>query len=509
MVDKDEAGRPGSAPVNPSSAAPPAASGTEEQAYLSQLNERIRNCLADRVVLKPLTRWNEAYKEFPRFVMEYLVARYVDPGEPVNGQSKIDRILTEHYTESAKKELIKSRIKESGEYLLLGQLSVRLDQAKDHYWADVPSLGDDHVRVAQKVLAQYRDTLMTSGAWGTMTIEYDATYEIAKRKYPFYIREFTPFQVMLREGSLDEYASKRREFSEDEWVDLLVQSIGFNPVRFDRRTKWLMLLRLVPFVEANYNLIELGPRETGKTYTYRNTSSRSFIISGGKSTIPSLLYNKVTRKLGVIGLKHVVFFDEIANTRFDDPEATISMLKDYMQTGRYARGDQEFSAQCAIVLGGNIDTDLAGKRPSSKYEHLFAVLPQELQDTAFLDRIHGYLPGWEMPKIRPENYATGYGFMTDYLAEVFAELRRRNFQTHVSAAFDFGSMTGRNQDAIKKTAAGMLKLLYPDLALGEAQADLLKRVLAFAVEMRKRIVDQLAVMKPDEFRSVVYTYSIR
>jgi ATP-dependent Lon protease len=270
-----------------------------------------------------------------------------------------------------------------------------------------------------------------------------------------------------------------------------------------------MLLRLVPFVEANYNLIELGPRETGKTYTYRNTSSRSFIISGGKTTTPSLFYNKATRKLGVIGLKHVVFFDEIANTRFDDSEASISMLKDYMQTGRYTRGDQEFSAQCSIVLGGNIDTDLAAKRAAAKYEHLFAVLPQELQDTAFLDRIHGYLPGWEMPKIRPENYATGYGFMTDYLAEVFAELRRRNFQTHVSAAFDFGSMTGRNQDAIKKTAAGMLKLLYPDLTLGEARADLLERVLAFAIEMRKRVVDQLAVMKPDEFKNVKYDCSPR
>ena len=185
----------------------------------------------------------------------------------------------EHYTESAKKELIKSRIKESGEYLLLGQLSVRLDQGKDHYWAEVPALGDDHVRVAPKVLAQYRDALMTSGAWGTMTIEYDATYEIGRRKYPFYIREFTPFQVILREGSLDEYAAKRRQFTEDEWIDLLVQSVGFNPVRFGRRTKWLMLLRLVPFVEPNYNLIELGPRETGKTYTYRNTSAKSFVIS--------------------------------------------------------------------------------------------------------------------------------------------------------------------------------------------------------------------------------------
>ena len=479
---------------------------SNQENYLTHLNEKIKESLADRVVLKPLTRWNEAYKEFPRFVMEYLVSRYVNPGTPVEGQSKIDRILTEHYTESAKKELIKSRIKENGEYLLLGQLSVRLDQSRDHYWADVPALGDDHVRVAPKVLTQYRDALMTSGAWGTMTIEYDATYELSHKIYPFYIRDFTPFQVILREGSLDEYAAKRRLFSEEEWIDLLIQSIGFNPIRFDRRTKWLMLLRLVPFVEANYNVIELGPRETGKTYTYRNTSSKSFVISGGKATTPTLFYNNATRKLGVVGVKHVVFFDEIANTRFEDADASISMLKDYMQTGKFTRGDQGFSAQCSIVLGGNIDTDLRRKLPSERYEHLFAILPVELQDIAFLDRIHAYLPGWEMPKIRPENYATGYGFMTDYLAEVFSELRRRNFQTFVSAAFDFGSMTGRNQDAIKKTAAGMLKLLRPSLTISETQSDQLGDVVEFAIEMRKRVVDQLATMRPEEFGSVKYDY---
>ena len=476
--------------------------------YLATLNDKICRVIPDSVVMKPLTRWNEAYKEFPRFVMEYLVARYVDAQDPAHGQQKIDRILAEHYTESSKKELVKSRIKESGEYVLLGQLSVRLDQAKDHYWAEVPALGDPHVRVAQKILAQYRDTLMTSGAWGTMTVEYDATYEIGSKKYPFYVRDFTPFQVMLREGSLEDFARKRREFTDDEWLDLLVQSIGFNPIRLEQRTKWLMLLRLVPFVESNFNLVELGPRETGKTYTYRNTSSRSFVISGGKATPAALFYNKTTRKLGVVGLKHVVFFDEIGNTRFEDAEASISIFKDYMQTGKFTRGDQEFSAQCSIVLGGNIDTDLAARKPSDHYEHLFAPLPDELQDVAFLDRVHGYLPGWEIPKIRPENYATGYGFITDYLAEIFAQLRRRNFQTHVSAVTDFGNMTGRNQDAIKKVSSGMLKLLRPDATPEELNGTLAKQVIDFAIEMRKRVTDQLAAMKPQEFSQVAYDYRL-
>jgi len=474
---------------------------------LEALNKKIETVLGDRIILKPLTRWNETYKEFPRYVMEYLVARYVDPLAPVVGQRKIDSVLSEHYTESAKRELIKSRIKEAGEYTLLGQLTVRLDQYKDHYWADVPALGDNTVRVSQRVLAEYRDVLMTSGAWGTMAIEYDATYEIKGKKFPFYIREFTPFQITRLD--VDDYIAKRRAFEDEEWLDLLVQSIGFNPTRFSRRVKILMMLRLVPFVESNFNLIELGPRETGKTYTYRNTSNRGFIVSGGKATPATLFYNKGTRRLGVIGLKHVVFFDEIANTRFDDAEASISVLKDYMQTGKFTRGDQEFTGQCSIVLGGNIDTDVENSRPADKYDHLFAVLPAELQDTAFLDRIHAYLPGWEMPKIRPDNYATGPGFMTDYMAEIFAELRRLNFQTHIAAKASFEGMTGRNQDAIKKTAAGLLKLLHPHLSPDELLPRVAEDLLEIAVEMRKRVIDQLAKLQPSEFAGVTYGYRLQ
>jgi ATP-dependent Lon protease len=271
----------------------------------------------------------------------------------------------------------------------------------------------------------------------------------------------------------------------------------------------LMLLRLVPFVESNYNLIELGPRETGKTYTFRNTSNRAFVVSGGKATPATLFYNKGTRKLGVIGLKHLVFFDEVANTSFDDAEASISVLKDYMQTGKFSRGDQEFSAQCSIVLGGNIDTNLEARQPEGRYRHLFEPLPEALQDPAFLDRIHAYLPGWEMPKIRPENYATGYGFLTDYLAEIFAELRRRNFQTHVNAWVDMGAMTGRNQDAIKKTAAGLLKLLHPHRTPDDLREQEIAPVVEIAVEMRKRVTDQLGKLLPTEFSHVVYSYELR
>src|SRR6266498_6024288 len=382
---------------------------------LTATDEKVLQYMADRVVYKPLTGWNDAYKEFPRYVLEYLCARYVERDNPIAGQKRIDRLLQEHYVDSDAKELIKSRIKEKGEYVLLGSLQARLDAARDHYWAEVPALGDNYVRINPRVLDDHGEALLTGGAWGTMTILYDARYELGSRIYPFYIREFKPFQITRLD--LDDYIAKRRLFSDDEWIDLLITSIGFNPAKFDQRVKLLLLLRLVPFVEPNYNLIELGPRETGKTYTYRNTSSRSFVVSGGKATPATLFYNKATRKLGVGGLKHLVFFDEIANTRFDDAEASISVLKDYMQTGKFSRGDQEFSAPCSIVLGGNIETNLELRQPEAGYTHLFQVLPVELQDPAFLDRIHAYLPGWEMPKIRPENYSIGYGMLTDYMAE--------------------------------------------------------------------------------------------
>ena len=470
-------------------------------------SEEIVSLMGDRIVSKPLTRWSEAYKEFPRFVLEYLVAKYVDPENPNMGQLKIDKILSEHYVASNDKELIKSRIREDGQYVILGPLNVRLDESRDHYWADVPALGSHHVRISRLILNEYGDALLTGGAWGTMVIEYDASYELKGTKYPFYVRDFTPFQITRL--NLDDYIEKRKLFSTNEWINFLIESIGFNPYAFSDREKTLMLLRLVPFVEQNYNIIELGPRETGKTYTYRNTSSRSFVISGGKTTPAILFYNQVTKKIGILGQKDVVFFDEIANTHFIDPDATISVLKDYMQTGRFTRGGEEFPAQASIVIAGNIDTEIEKKKPSDSYRDYFEVLPQELRDLAFLDRIHAFLPGWEMQKIKPENYAKGYGFITDYLAEIFSLFRRENrYATLVNAHLDFGEMTGRNQDSIKKTMSGMLKLVFPHRTIEDIEYDELRFCCDLATECRQRTIDQLHVMAPGEFKEILLSTSL-
>lgn len=463
----------------------------------TSLDEKILAHLGDRVVLKPLTRWNDAYKEFPRYVMEYLCARYVDPANPGIGQHKIDRLLSEHYVGSESKELIKSKIKEKGEYTILGQFQVRLDAARDHYWAEVSAIGENYVRVSPSILQNFGDALLTSGAWGTAVIEYDPTYELGRKKYPFYIKQFTPFQVTRLD--LDDYIEKRRLFTTNEWIDLIITSIGFEPSRFSEREKYLMLLRLVPFVEANYNLIELGPRETGKTYTYRNTSSRSFVLSGSRTTPATLFFNQNTRKIGILGQKDVVFFDEIAHTEFSDTASTISVLKDYMQTGRFTRGNYEYNAQASIVFGGNIDTDIENKKPISSYNHYFSVLPVELQDTAFLDRIHAFLPGWEMPKIRTENYAQGYGFITDYLAEIFNKLRRTNYSIKFEKYGHLDALTSRNQTAINKTASGLIKIIYPHQSVDLIEDDKYSVCIRHAIEHRLRVVNQLAIMAPEEF----------
>jgi ATP-dependent Lon protease len=276
--------------------------------------------------------------------------------------------------------------------------------------------------------------------------------------------------------------STLQDFPWEESIQAVKDSLRFHAYPAFAEHVFHTLPQNSPQTRRRYaNLIELGSRETGKTYTFRNTSSRFFVISGGKD---------------------VVFFDEIASTSFTDPEATISVLKDYMQTGRFSRGPLEFTAQASIVLGGNIDTDLERREPSPRYRHYFEILPPELQDPAFLDRIHAFLPGWEMPKVRPENYATGYGFITDYMAEIFTRLRRHNYQTHVAAHVDFGNMTGRNQDAVKKTTAGLLKLVFPHRTAEDLEPDELNLCLSLATECRQRVLDQLAVMLPEEFGGV-------
>jgi len=469
--------------------------------HFTPLDHKVQELMSDRIILKSLTRWNDAYKELPRFVMEYLVARFVDPTNPLAGQAKIDRILTENWVDSSEKELIKSRIKEKGIYNLLGIVQVRLDASKDHYWVTVPAIGENTVRITRNILVEHGDSLLAGGAWGTCTLEYDNNYKIGSRIYPFVMTDFKPFQITR--VSLDDYIEKRRLLTTEEWIDLLMNTIGFDPSFYTLRQKLLYLLRLVPFVEKNYNMIELGPRETGKTYTYRNTSSRSFVISGGSTTPATLFYHKGLRRLGIIGQRDVVYFDEIGRTRFADADATVNILKDYMQTGLFSRGDQEFNATASIVLAGNIEVaaDNGNPKPSDRYAHWLAVLPAEINtDTAFIDRLNAYVPGWEFQKIRKERYAKGYGLMTDYFAEILKRLRERAIQTMVAASVDFEGETSRNQDSVQKTTSGLIKLIFPHRDVDTIEAVEMKMCLDLAIEARQIVYDQMTVISPGEYQ---------
>ncbi len=465
-----------------------------------ELSAKLRQIAPEFVISKPLARWNDQYRNFPRFVMEYLVTQYVDAADPIPGQKRIERLLAEHYSDSSERELVRSRIRENDTYKLLGELKIRLDAKKDVYWADVPAIGETTVRVASSVRTRYEDMLLTAGAWGQMTIEYEPSAEIDNVRYPFCITDFVPLQ--LTRIDLADFAALRREFTFSEWLDVLVESIGFAAEKFPTSVKLLMVLRLVPFVESNYNLIELGPRETGKTYTYRNTSSRGFVISGADVTPASLFWAASTNKIGILGQRDVVFFDEIAHARFEGSRAEIiTTLKDYMQAGTFSRLGKQFQSDASIVLGGNIDTDMANGRPSLRYIHYFEPLPVELQDTAFLDRIHAYLPGWRLPKISPDAYSTGYGFVSDYLAEVFHLLRRQNYGAIIDERVTLNVGSDRNRTAIRKTCSGLIKLLYPNAAEEPPDSDGLRTIAELGLSSRQLVVDQLATMNSGEYEA--------
>jgi len=358
------------------------------------------------------------------------------------------------------------------------------------------------VNVTESLVRQY-PMLLSGGMWGTITLTYDETEVHNKKIRPFKVAEFTPFQISVID--LDEYIEKRRQFEADEWIDILINSVGLNPDHLSRREKLLYMMRLVPLVEANSNTIELAPRETGKTYLYRNQSYYSTVLSGGKATPAGLFINNATGKVGVVGSRDAVIFDEIANTDFTDPKALVSIMQGYMQDGKFSRGKKEILAFASIVLVGNID--IQARLPHEKYYHLFEPLPDFLQVEAFVDRLHGYVPGWEIPKIHPGSLAQDYGFITDYFCEIMHELRRRDVLGSLKNRYQLidtssaqAGITGRDVRGVEKILSGLLKLMYPH---GELMDDQLGELLSLAIEGRQRVRNQLHLMAPGEYGPVV------
>jgi ATP-dependent Lon protease len=464
------------------------------------MNTRFKEVFTGKVVNKRLT-FNTGMDEFPRYVLEYLIDNYCEEETFEEDFELVKRRLRENFVHGAEAERIRHYIRENRDHTIIANLEVRLVETEDKYWGTIGAINESYVNVPENLVKQY-PMLLAGGMWGTIQLTYDET-EVHDRKIrPFKVVEFTPFQIAMIDAR--EFVSKRARFTDDEWLDILVSSFGLNPERMTRRQKLLYISRAVPLVESNHNMVELGPRETGKTYLFRNMSYYAHVISGGKATPASLFINLNTGKVGLVGTRDAVVFDEIANTDFTDPKSMVSIMQGYMQDAKFSRGRKEILAFGSIVLVGNLDVQ--GAVPHEKYYHLFEPLPSYLQVEAFIDRLHYYLPGWEVPKIGPESASQDYGFITDYLCEIMHELRRVDVLGPLKNRFELfdasGSsqgLTSRDVRAVNKTLSGLLKLMSPHGQVTEAQ---LEELLLLSLEGRQRIRDQLHLMAPGEYYPV-------
>jgi ATP-dependent Lon protease len=465
------------------------------------MNTKLKETFRGKVVNKALTL-NTGVDEFPRYVLEYLIDNYCAEDTFKEDMQKVVRRLKETFVYGAETEKVRHFIRENRSHSLIANLEARLVETEDKYWGTISAINENFVNIPQSIISQY-PMLLAGGMWGTIELTYDETEVHNKKIRPFKVTAFTPFQVSVI--NVDEFIEKRSQFSTDEWLDILVNSCGLDPSRMSRREKLLYVSRCIPLVETNVNTVELAPRETGKTYLYRNISYYARVLSGGKASPAQLFINLNTGKIGEVGLRDAVVFDEIANTDFTDPKSFVSIMQGYMQDAKFSRGGKkEVLAFGSLVFVGNLDVQ--GKLPHEKYFHLFEPLPDFLQVIAFLDRIHAYLPGWEIPKLKPDSYSKDYGFIADYFCEIMHELRKKDVLAGLRDRFELvdaantqNGLSGRDERAVRKSAGGLLKLLYPD---GQLTDDELSEVLELACELRQRVRDQMHLIAPGEYDKV-------
>jgi len=464
------------------------------------MNLKLQQIFRGKVVNKAHTI-NTGVDEFPRYVLEYLIDNYCSEETFHEDMEKVVRRLKETFVYGAEAEKIRHYIRENRSHSVIASLEVRLVETEDRYWGSISAINENFVNIPESIVRQY-PMLLSGGMWGTIDLTYDETEVHNKKIRPFKVTAFTPFQVSVI--NLDEFIEKRSSFTTDEWIDILVNSCGLNPEKMTRRQKLLYLTRCIPLVETNVNMVELAPRETGKTYLYRNISYYAHVLSGGKTTPSQLFINLNTGRIGEVGTRDAVVFDEIANTDFTDPRALVSIMQGYMQDARFSRGKKEILAFASLVFVGNLDVQ--GSMPHEKYYHLFEPLPDFMQVIAFLDRIHAYLPGWEIPKLSPDSYSKDYGFITDYFCEIMHEMRRveaiapvRHRFKLIDLAGTAQGISGRDQRAIMKTLSGLLKILFPD---GRITDDELEETLMLACELRQRVREQLHLIAAGEYDRV-------
>ena len=464
----------------------------------NNLDALLNRHFAGRVVRKDLTKLLKEGANVPVYVLEYLLGMYAAADDEATisaGLTKVKNILAENFVRPDESEKIKSKIREQGSYKVIDKVTVKLNEKRDVYEALLSNLNIKGVELSSGIVKKY-EKLLAGGIWCIVSLTY--FYEENQKGTPFQITELKPIQ--LPNMDMEQFFEGRRYFTEEQWLDTLLRSTGMEPTLFDERAKWHLVARLIPFVENNYNLCELGPRGTGKSHIYKEISPNSILVSGGQTTVANLFYNMSTRKVGLVGLWDVVAFDEVAGISFKDNDG-VQIMKDFMASGSFSRGRDPINADASMVFVGNINQSVD---TLVKTGHLFAPFPDVMIDSAFFDRMHAYVPGWEVPKMRPEYFTNQYGFIVDYLAEYLREMRKRSFSDAIDKYFKLGNnLNQRDTIAVRRTVSGLLKLLYPH---GEYDKEAVRRCLKYAMETRRRVKEQLKKIGGMEFYDVHFSY---
>ena len=473
----------------------------ESESTREVIKEKLRQNFDGKIVRKDLTKKIKEGANVPVYVLEFLLGQYCcsDDEEVIEkGVQTVKRILADNFVRPDEAQKILAKLRSNGSHTVIDMITVHLDIKRNRFFAEFSNLGLRDVPIEDEYPEQY-DRLLCGGIWCIVQLEYEYNEEEKKNGYPIQIRKLTPIQ--MPHVDIEELKEGRKSFTKDEWIDIMLRSIGMEPDELTYREKWLLITRMIPLVENNFNLCELGPRSTGKSHLYKEISPNSILVSGGQTTVANLFYNMGRKTVGLVGLWDCVAFDEVAGIRFKDKDG-VQIMKDYMASGSFARGKEEKAASASMVFVGNINQSVEVLLKTSS---LFDPFPTEMgTDTAFLDRMHCYLPGWEIPKFRPEHFTDDYGFITDYLSEFIRELRKEQYGDALDHYFRLGkNLNQRDTIAVRRMVDGYLKLIYPD---GQFEKEELEEVLQLSLEMRRRVKEQLKKLGGMEFYDVNFSY---
>ena len=465
------------------------------------IKDKLREHFDGKIVRKDLTKKIKEGANVPVYVLEFLLGQYCssDDDEIIDkGVKNVKRILADNFVRPDEAQKILSVLRSRGSYTVIDKITVNLNIQRNIYMAEFSNLGLTNIPIADEYPEKF-DRLLCGGIWCILQLDYEYIEEDKKNGNPIQIRKLTPIQ--MPHVDINELKQGRKAFTKEEWMDVMLRSIGMEPDMLNDREKWLLLARMIPLVENNFNLCELGPRSTGKSHLYKEISPNSILVSGGQTTVANLFYNMARKTVGLVGLWDCVAFDEVAGINFKDKDG-IQIMKDYMASGSFARGKEEKAASASMVFVGNINQSVDVLLKTSS---LFDPFPPEMgTDTAFLDRMHCYIPGWEIPKFRPEHFTDDYGFITDYLAEFIRELRKEQYGDALDHYFRLGkNLNQRDTIAVRKMVGGFIKLLYPD---GEYTKEQLEEILQLSLEMRRRVKEQLKKLGGMVFYDVNFSY---